>query len=101
MLTESADQDDRRIAERPGKAESSGNLRQIAILAPRSPVLTIGARILMLQYCPMALTLTAARAGPSHQQHPRPRRFRGGEHECFDLTVEVKPFEAIERPPAP
>jgi hypothetical protein len=55
----------------------------------------------MVQYCPMALTLTTAGAGPSHQQHPRPRRLRCGEHECFGLRLETKPFEAIERPPAP
>jgi len=101
MLTVGADKDDGRLAERSGKAEGIGNFRQILILAPRAPVLAVRARILMLQDCPMALAFTAAGAGPSHQQHPCPRRLRGGEHERFGPRIEIKPFKAIEGPPAP
>ena len=101
MLTMSADQDDGRIAELSGEAQGCGNLRQVLILAPRSPLLTIGAGLLMVQYGPTARTLAPAGAGPPHQQHPCTRRLRGGEHECFGLRLKIKAFEAVGRPPAP
>jgi hypothetical protein len=101
MLTVGADQDDGRIAERSGETEGSGNLRKILILAPRSPLLAIGARILMVQYCPMALTLTAAGAGPVSRAAPAPALPSRRRARVLWSQAQDQAFESVERPPAP
>jgi hypothetical protein len=63
-------------------------------------LLTIGAGVLMAQHGPVLVSLTAAAAGPPHQQDPRPRSLRGGEHEFLGLRLQVKALEAVGRPSA-
>lgn len=99
VVTVRADQKDGRPARMSGSIEGGGDLRQILVTTPRSPLLTHDTGRLTAQHRPTVGPFAATATRALDQQYPCPCRLRGGEHERLGRRLEIETVEAVERPP--
>jgi len=94
----SADQKDRWATGMSGHGEGGGDLRQILVTTPRSPLLAMDTGMLMAQYRPLVGSFMSTTTGAPDQKYSCACRLRSGGYERFDRGLEIESVEPVGGP---